>query len=788
MFFRILLRDLKRKKTMNVILLLFIILAAMFVASGINNVISVINGIDYYFDAADIKDYVIITMGDNSRGNIEKAVKGKSIVKSYSIEAGLFGGDNTVTDLNGEYLDTKNATVYQSVKNIGINYFLMNGEKLTEIPKGHVYVTGSFLEKNNLKAGDTIKITLHGVSLKLIIDGNVKDALLGSEFMGNTRFILNDEDIQKFYDDEEISAHYQGEIAYIETDNINELYQIVSDIPGIAFDGDRAMLKMCYVMDMVVAFIILVLSVCLIIVSFAVLKFSISFTICEELREIGVMKAIGLKDGTIRSLYIVKYLVLSFIGAVIGFVLSIPFGNLLLESVTKNMILGNDMGYLSNLAGAVFVVAVIIIFAYGCTRRVKKLAPMDTIRMGQTGERFSRKSVFRIGKCHVGNSIFLSVNDVASNPRRFLTIIISFFIFTLFVLVLVNTTTTLGSDSLVESFSTRSDLYMTDVTGAMENMSAGREGVIRDLDKRAQELTDNGMPARLCIEAQYKYSIEFEGKSYAAITCQQGINTTAKDYEYIEGLVPANKNEIAITRQISKMTGAKIGDTIIIDFGSEKLNCVVTAYFQTMNQLGEIIRLHDAAPTDFKYISGLMQYQINFMDSPDKQELDNRKEKIKEMYDNDKVMDAREYCNDCMGVLDTMKAVQQMLLIITFAVIILVTVLMEQSFLTDEKSQIAMLKAVGFKDCTVILWHTLRFAIIAFVSALLAGICSIPVTDICISPIFAMMGETDVKFVISPIQIFVIYPMVIFVVTVLTAGMVSLRTKSVKSSDTANIE
>ena len=39
-------KDLKRKKTMNIILLLFIILATMFVASGVNNVVTVMSGTD----------------------------------------------------------------------------------------------------------------------------------------------------------------------------------------------------------------------------------------------------------------------------------------------------------------------------------------------------------------------------------------------------------------------------------------------------------------------------------------------------------------------------------------------------------------------------------------------------------------------------------------------------------------------------------------------------------------------------------------------------------------------
>lgn len=52
MLFRILKKDLKRKKVMNAILLCFILLATMFVASGISNVVSVMNGTDSYLDKA----------------------------------------------------------------------------------------------------------------------------------------------------------------------------------------------------------------------------------------------------------------------------------------------------------------------------------------------------------------------------------------------------------------------------------------------------------------------------------------------------------------------------------------------------------------------------------------------------------------------------------------------------------------------------------------------------------------------------------------------------------------
>ena len=189
-----------------------------------------------------------------------------------------------------------------------------------------------------------------------------------------------------------------------------------------------------------------------------VLKFSITFTIEEEFREIGVMKAIGISNFKIRSLYLVKYLMLAVTGAAVGFVASIPFSKLLLKSVSSNMVLGNDNSMALSLAGAFIVVVIILLFAFRCTKVVKKSSPIDAIRSGQTGERYQKKSALRITKSHGSTSFFLAANDVLSAPKRFATIIMAFFVCTLFVLILVTTTATMRSDSLVTTIEKRSDL------------------------------------------------------------------------------------------------------------------------------------------------------------------------------------------------------------------------------------------------------------------------------------------------------------------------------------------
>lgn len=788
MFLTILKKDLKRKKTMNFILFAFVILATVFVASGLNNVLTVLNGTDYYLDKAGVGDFCIITMGDDSVGRMKEILSEEKIVKDYRLDRVIYASEYNILFENGDHVQTKNTAILQAVNDTKIHLFDSDNQEVTSVQEGHVYVSGSFLSENGLEAGDSICIDHNGTQLTLELDGKIKDALLGSDFMGNTRFLMNEKDIQTLLENEEIARHYQGEIAYVDTDNVSEMGAVVAKIPKVSFSGTRSTIKMCYVMDLIVAFLVLILSVCLILVSFVVLKFSINFTIMEEFREIGVMKAIGIRNRKIRSIYIVKYLTLAVVGAIVGFFVSIPFGKFLMKSVTENMILGNDMGIICNVLGAVLVVTVIVGFAYFYTGKVKQASPVDAIRSGQTGERYKKKTVYRIGKSHTKPSVYMALNDIFSSPRRYVTILLSFCICMLLVLVIVNTTETMKSDSLIETFGTRADLYMTDISQAMHDMSLeSKEDLKTALEKREQELEALGMPAECSVEVQYKYHILFDGREYV-FSCQQGLNCRVEDYSYSEGVVPKCAEEIAITPIVSEMTGAKIGDVITIDFGSRQLDCMVTAYFESMNQLGEVILLHEDAPTEMGYCSSIMQYKFTFTDNPSEEEIESRKEELKDYYNNEEVMNSAEYCEDCVAVADTMEAVQYLLLAITLIVVLLVTILMERAFIADEKSQIAILKAMGFKNRTIITWHICRFAIVSLAAVLLAAIVSIPITDLCISPIFGMMGTNDISYEIVAWKVFGLYPGIVVFVTILVSFITAQYTRSIKSSDTAYIE
>ena len=165
MFWRILKKDLKRKRTMNIILLLFVIICSMFAAASINNIIAVTGGIDHFFDISDVTDIALSMPAKSDLADRIRELPGVSEVRTENYIM-VTGSKNFSRD--GVKLDNFiNPAFFISDDNMGTKYFDEDNNVITDVEKGCFYANSPFLFKLDIKEGDVFDVNIDGKTVPL---------------------------------------------------------------------------------------------------------------------------------------------------------------------------------------------------------------------------------------------------------------------------------------------------------------------------------------------------------------------------------------------------------------------------------------------------------------------------------------------------------------------------------------------------------------------------------------------------------------------------------------------
>ena len=783
MFWRILKKDLKRKKTMNVILLLFVILCSMFAAAAVNNIIAVTGGIEHYFDVADVPDVTVLTLGENDAG---ERIGERACVREIKTEHWLSCNSESFKH-NGKKLDNfTNAACLISNREMAVNYFDENDHIIESVDKGCFYASAPFLQDIAIKEGDEVELTVGDRHLTLQFMGRFKGALFRSGKADTPYLIINSADYD--YLDKDEAAHILNyKQLYINTSDVDEIKELAKNYDRV-FVITREESKSIYLYDMLLAYALMIISVVLMFTAFVMLRFTIGFTIDEEFREIGVMKAVGIDNGSIRSLYIVKYLAIAVVGALIGYFCSVPLGDVMMKTVSENMVLGSESGTMIGLFSSVAVVMIILLFCYGCTRRVNKLSPIDAVRNGQTGERFRKRSLMRLGRSKLPQAAFLPVNDVLSSPKQFSIITVVFTLCILLMTIMSNFELTLKSEKLLRFFdlpSSEAHIMDSEILAEVMTDQSTHKTIIADTEKL---LADNGMPGKctMTIGAQFKTSHEDKTETVNFRVMKGETNDT---FYVDEGSAPQKTDEIAVTAGTLDNLGAEIGDRVTAVINEKEYEFMITGTFSSFVNTANAAFLYKDFDLGHQEASNVMGVQIHFDGSPDKERINQNIEKLKDLLETDKVYSTPDYINNFTGMSDTLNATKKMMMIITVIVTALIVILMERSFLSKEKSEIALMKAVGIPDSSIVAQHTLRFVIVSVIACIVSSAVLMPVSNVMMNWIGNMIGDiSGLQCDFDPLEIFVVCPAILIGVTAIGSFLTALYTKTIKASDTASIE
>lgn len=791
MFFRILKNELKRKRTMNIILFLFIAMATMFLASSVSNLITVTGAVDYFMDISKVPNRFAIALVEAEQDVMEEyleecqSVSEYDVINTYNITNERISIVEAANTEETKYERTNTLCVH-AVTDEFMKVFDQD-DKLLVLEPGEIALPRLEAEANHLQIGDKVSIIIGEVEQEFTIAAITKDVVFGTAFMGFKRVLISEEDFERFANQENQVRTNIYCIDEIDEDEFmagwqKQNFNIISMV-------DKATLSMAYIMDMLVAAILIVVSICLILIAFMVLRFTIVFTLQEDFREIGIMKAIGLRDAGIKGVYLIKYLGIAIFAAFFGVVASFPFGGMLLKQTIVNLVVNNArQNVLLHIVCAVIVVGVVLLFSNSSANKLRKFSAIDAIRNGANGERYQAKSRMRLWKRgHMNPGFYMACNDILSSPKRFLILAITFCLGTLLILIPLSALHTLTGENIVAQFSLApSDVYINN--GKADDYVAEKnvEKILEDLEEMESILQEHNLNAKTGTDIGYLipcYSND-EEELFSFMTLQE-IGSWERSYELLEGREPVAEDEIIITDITAHEMNVVIGDTITFQYLDREESFIITGIYQSMMNMGKGFRVSRAAKLDENYISGILCIQAEVSDM----ESDEAYACIKEIFLDYEVKQAQEFIDDLTGdISDIIQSVMYLLTVVVLIINSLITALMMKAMMAKERGEIALLKSIGFADRRIRAWQIERVLLLLGTSIISGALLSKLLAPCTMGPIFAMMGANKIQLEVKPLETYVIYPLILFVVTGLAACLCSLEVKKVDASEVNNVE
>lgn len=399
--------DLVKNKGVNLALFTLLIMSAFLMSTGAMVMERSVGSVDALFGQAKPPHFLQMHKGGYDAQALEGFASEHPEIESWLIED-MLGFDGAAIswqrsetgesgDFSGSLIDNLFVT-----QNTEFDFLLDDSGTIPQPADGEVYVPMGYQQDLELQAGDELTVRTDVGSHDLIVRGFVRDSQMASSLSSATRFLVSEEDFQDLAvaggGDPEIIAEYR----LSDTASVSQFQTAYESEDALPKNGQAVTYQMIRLInafsDGLVAVALVFVSGLLMAIALLNLRFVIRGTLEDEVREIGVMKAIGLPHTAITRLYLSKYGVMAFLGCVVGGVLGVFATGVLTRNVQVNYAQA-PVGVLTFLVpvGALLVVyLVVIVMCRGVLRGVRRVEVVSALVHGSTlGEKQSARRAKR---------------------------------------------------------------------------------------------------------------------------------------------------------------------------------------------------------------------------------------------------------------------------------------------------------------------------------------------------------------------------------------------------------
>lgn len=589
MFGKLLKNDLKKNLWRNMTLLLFMTVSAAIAVSVCVMLTQLFTSLSTMYGTAKPPHFLQMHKGELNQADIDAFNAGYPGIEHWQTVPmiDVYGETLSVASPTGHTYDLSDCRLDISLVRQNDAYDLLldeNRHKL-EMRPGEIGVPVILLEQYDIEIGDTITLRNEKTEQSFQVSNYVYDAQMNSTLCSSTRFLISDADftelfgqvgeteylIEAYFTDSALASGYQT--AYEQSE---------SNLPK---DGQAVTYPMIFLLsamtDMMMAMVFLLAGILLSVIALLCLRYCLLTELEEDAKEIGTMKAIGIPENGIHSLYLHKIRILMAVGSFAGLLLAACCSSFFTAHMRQTF--GNQnispMCCLAAVAVCILLYGLVMLFARHLLRKLHAVTIVDLL---VTEKGFSKAHRVNDGlhrAKHLPINLLVGLHEARQGYGMIfmLLLLLSFLMLTPY--------RTAGSMASRE-FVTYMGSPLCDVLLEVEqgNGLEERRTAAEELLYTEPEVSCFDILRRVRLQA-----IDAQGEP-VGIHIDTGIHS-GSGLQYLSGGAPASDTEIALSSLMAEEVETAVGDPLLLIVDGEQQEYTVSGIYQDVTSGGRTAKM-----------------------------------------------------------------------------------------------------------------------------------------------------------------------------------------------------
>jgi putative ABC transport system permease protein len=761
MYYKLIKNDFQKSKAVTLTTVFFVAAAAMLVSLAMILVINLTGSIDSLMAKAKTPHFMQMHTGELDLERLDAFAGGNEQIEEFQVLEFL--------NLEGSQIILGGSSLAASLQDNGISrqsekfdYLLDLDDKIITAVDGELYVPISYMRDGSAQVGDRAQIG----GKDFTVAGFLRDSQMNSTLSSSKRFLVSENDF------EDLRA--LGSIEYLIEFRLYDLsalgaFESAYNAAGLESNGPTITYPLFRMINsisdgMMIAVILLV-SILVVLIAFVCIRFTLLAKIEDDYREIGVMKAIGLRLADIKKIYLAKYAAIALIGAVIGYAFSFPFKDLLLVNIRLYM--GeSDSAALAPLFGAlgvVIVVLAIIIYVNGVLKRFRTISAAEAIRFGMAQEKSITSKRMLLSENRLFNpNIFLGIKDVFARKSLYATMLVVVVLSAFIMIVPQNLYNTISSKNFITYMGIgrcdlRIDIQQTD------NIAGKTAEVAKAIEK-------DGDIARYALLTTKTYVVLMKDGSTERLKIEIGDHSQFP-LEYTEGRAPVAEDEVALSAINARELNKATGDTLTLLVKDKEKTFTLSGIYSDVTNGGK------TAKAAFADDTAETMWSIINLDLVDNSMVASKAQVYQDSFGFAKVSAIDEYVLQTFGsTISSVKMAAYASAAIALFICALVTLLFMKMLVAKDRYSIAVMKAFGYTIQDIRIQFASRSVLVLLVGTVIGTALANTLGQTLAGQGIAYLGASAFSFTINPVLSYLLSPLLVlsFVMIATVAGTAGL--------------